>query len=150
MKILMLTPYAPYPPNSGGRIRQWEQIRYFGSRHDLTVLGFALSEEEYDLRKMLDGLCTQALILKLRHEEESLDQRSTHPFVPWFMRRFYTEEMCKTIQSLPTDQYDCVLIEYIFMAPYLDLFSCPAVLHEQNIESSLYKQYIELPEIKQR
>jgi len=44
MKILMLTPYAPFSPNSsGGRIRMWEEIQYLGRRHDLTVVSFVSS-----------------------------------------------------------------------------------------------------------
>ena len=149
MKILMLTPYPPYPPDSGGRIRQWEQIRYFGSRHDLTVLGFAFSQEEYDRRRMLDGLCAEALILRHPQEQRYRGQDPADLNLPWPLRWFYTDEMRNTIQRLKASQFDCVLIEYIFMSPYLDLFSCPAVLHEQNIESSLYKQYAEVPERKQ-
>jgi len=46
MKIIIISPFAPYPPNSGGRIRQWEMIKYLGVKHDLTLVFFINPGEE--------------------------------------------------------------------------------------------------------
>lgn len=44
LRMLMIFPYPPYPPQKGGAaIRMFEQIKYFGSRHHLTVVSFVLT-----------------------------------------------------------------------------------------------------------
>lgn len=41
MKILILSPYPPYPPHGGGTMRIYQLIRGLAQRHDVTCLAFA-------------------------------------------------------------------------------------------------------------
>lgn len=41
MKILILSPYPPYPPHGGGTMRIYQIVRGLAARHDLTCLSFA-------------------------------------------------------------------------------------------------------------
>jgi glycosyltransferase involved in cell wall biosynthesis len=146
MKILILSPYSPYPPNSGGRIRQWEQIKYFGQRHDLTVVYTAFTEEEYEMQKSIEPYCYRAVAVKHPKQFSSSDHADLQK-LPWPVRTFRTNEMLKTLEELRSVNFDAVIIEFIFMTIYHDLFPVCSILLEHNIESSIFKQYAELPNI---
>jgi glycosyltransferase involved in cell wall biosynthesis len=149
MKILMLTPYAPYPPNSGARIRQWEQIRYLGVRHDLTLACFVFSNEEFAYREMLEKYCGQAVMV--RHPFTApLTRLQVSAKSPWPVMTFSIQEMRETLVKLSERNFDVVIIDFIFMAQYHDVFSCRRVLQEHNIESHLFRQYANLPDVSEK
>jgi len=141
MKILMFTPLAPYPPNAGIRIRLWEQIRYLGQRHDLTVVSF-VSPEEYKNRGMLDGYCNRAIMVL--HEPPPVNLQELLQLPPVF-QWYKTPEMTNALYSIKSNGFDLVIIEQIFMAQYHELFSTPTILQEHNIESNIVKQLTKLP-----
>lgn len=143
MKILMITPLAPYPPNAGVRIRLWEQIRYLGQRHDLTVVSFVSSLEEYAQRHMLDGRCRRAVMVMHSHQHPQTNLQDLLR-LPEVLQRYNRHEMREVLAKLRSDEFDIVLIEQLFMAQYHELFSMCKVLQEHNIESDIIKQLTEL------
>ncbi|MCE5195434.1 MAG: glycosyltransferase family 4 protein [Nitrospiraceae bacterium] len=166
MKIIMISPFAPYPPNSGGRIRQWELIKYLGSRHDLTLVFFINKGE----KKILDGafknICSRVSTIthqplpwpmriynKVRSKISMITNagdnilKPTHRSLPWPMRIYDVEPMRRLLKNLSSNNFDLLITEFIYMAHYRDFFDAPAVLHEHNIESSVFKQYSELPDV---
>jgi glycosyltransferase involved in cell wall biosynthesis len=148
MRILILSPHSPYPPNSGGRIRTWEQIKYLGQRHDVTAVNFALTEDEYEMSKSVEKCCARAITVK--HSKKILpdDLEELHK-LPWPIRGCFTNDMRRTLEELSPARFDIAIIEFIHMALYRDLFSPRTILHEHNIESSIYKQYSEMPNVSQ-
>lgn len=56
----------PYPPQKGGAaMRMFEQIKYFGSRHQLTVVSFIFNEADYEIEAQLAPYCDRAFMVKL-------------------------------------------------------------------------------------
>jgi glycosyltransferase involved in cell wall biosynthesis len=55
--------------------------------------------------------------------------------------------MLKLLTDLSSTRFDLLITEFIYMAQYRAIFDARAVLHEQNIESSILKQYSELPDV---
>ncbi len=43
--ILMITPYLPYPPVSGGRMRTYNLVRELRINYDITLVSFGNPEE---------------------------------------------------------------------------------------------------------
>jgi glycosyltransferase involved in cell wall biosynthesis len=148
MRILILSPHSPCPPNSGGRIRTWEQIKYLGQRHDVTAVCYALTEDEYEMSKSLEKCCAQAITVK--HSKNLLpdDLEELHK-LPWPIRGCFTSDMRRTLEELRPAHFDIAIIEFIYMAHYRDLFPPRTILHEHNIESTIYKQYSEMPNVSQ-
>jgi glycosyltransferase involved in cell wall biosynthesis len=146
MKIMMLSPFAPYPPDSGGRIRQWEFIKYLGSRHDLKLAFFINRGEEEILRGAFDAYCSK--VFMITHTREA--SHTAPEELPWPVRIYGVGPMRDLVRELSRERFDLALIDYIYMAQYRGMFSSPAVLNEQNIESSLFRQYSELPDIRER
>ncbi|MCC6711643.1 MAG: glycosyl transferase family 1, partial [Candidatus Pacebacteria bacterium] len=46
MKILMLTPYLPYPLLSGGQIRTYNLLKKLATKHEITLFALIKNEEE--------------------------------------------------------------------------------------------------------
>jgi glycosyltransferase involved in cell wall biosynthesis len=148
MKILLLSPFSPFPPNSGGRIRQWELIRYLGRRHQLTVVYNAFTREEYGMQKSVESYCAGAIAV--RHPQKYASPVSPELLkLPWPVRPYRTAEMLKTLEEMRSINFDAAIIEFIFMSHYRDLLPACTILHEHNIESEIYRQYADLPNISE-
>jgi len=143
MKIIMLSPFSPYPPDSGGRIRQWELIRYLGCRHDLTLVFFINRGEEKILDGVFKGICSR--VEMITHSGDTTPSGTQQ--LPWPMRAYGVEPMRNMLRNLSSNRFDLLIIDFIYMAQHRAIFDAPAVLHEHNIESSIFRQYSELPNV---
>lgn len=143
MRILILTPYAPCPPNSGGRIRIWQEIRYLGVRHKVTLISFYQNREEYDQRDILADYCQRVILVKRPNTLQNVDLQEMKHITEIF-QWYSTAEMKQALESVASDHFDVVLFEHIFMAQYHTLFSTFNVLQEHNIESNIFKQLAHL------
>ena len=66
------------------------------------------------------------------------------PNDPKHVHRWHTWNMRKILEELEVVDFDVVLFDFIYMAPYVDLFEgAYKVLEEHNIESNLLKQCAE-------
>ncbi len=57
MKILFLSPYAPYPPYGGGAMRIYQLIRGLAARHEVTCLTFSPDDEAERALAPLQAIC---------------------------------------------------------------------------------------------
>ena len=46
MKILMLTPYLPYPLLSGGQIRSYNLLKNLAKKHQITLVALIKHDDE--------------------------------------------------------------------------------------------------------
>jgi glycosyltransferase involved in cell wall biosynthesis len=143
VKIIIISPFAPYPPDSGGRIRQWELIKYLGARHDLTLAFFINRGEERLLDGAFEGICSRVEMIT-----HSGDTTPSGPqALPWPMRSYGVEPMRKLLSDLSSSCFDLLITEFIYMAQHRAIFDAPAILNEHNIESAIFRQYAELPAV---
>ena len=134
LRMLMIFPYPPYPPQKGGAsIRMFEQIKYFGSRHNLTVVSFVFDDADLKIESNLEEYCDRAFLLKLGTPIEPYQEnypRQLHSFTTW--------NMWRVLQQLSQVDFDVVSFDFIVASVYHSLF-CDrfTVLNEHNIESRL-------------
>src|SRR3989344_7675979 len=64
MKILMLTPYLPYPPASGGQIRTLYLLKYLGKNNDITLVSLYKDEVEKKYESELHTYCKKIYLCK--------------------------------------------------------------------------------------
>ena len=57
MKVLMLTPYLPYPLVSGGQIRTYNLLKHLSKNHDITLFALIKNEDERRYLKELEPYC---------------------------------------------------------------------------------------------
>jgi len=57
MKILMVTPYVPYPPSSGGQIRTYNLLKYLSQNNEITLVALYKNDEEKKHESVLKKYC---------------------------------------------------------------------------------------------
>src|SRR3989344_2381746 len=66
MKILMITPYLPYPLFSGGQIRTYNLLKNLAPKYQITLASFIRDESEQKYQKELAPFCQKIILFKRR------------------------------------------------------------------------------------
>lgn len=145
MKVLMLTPYLPYPLVSGGQIRTYNLLKHLSLHHDITLFSLIKDESERTHLKELQKYCHKIVLFK----------RTRNPFVlrnillagfssyPFVVTRNLPLGMRQSVQAeLARDQYDLIHAETFYMMPNIPETQIPIILAEQTIEYLGYQDYM--------
>lgn len=145
MKILMLTPYLPYPLVSGGQIRTYNLLKNLSKSHDITLFALIKDEAERTHLKELKKYCSKIQLFK----------RTRHPFVlrnillagfspyPFLVTRNLPLGMQRAIRAeLSSHSYDLIHAETFYMMPNIPPTQIPIILAEQTIEYLGYQDYM--------
>jgi len=145
MKVLMLTPYLPYPLVSGGQIRTYNLLKALSKSHEITL--FALIKDEAERKHTTELLkyCKKITLFK----------RTRHPFVPrnillagfssypFVVTRNLPLGMKKAVsRELTEGDYDLIHAETFYMMPNIPPTNIPIILAEQTIEYLGYQDYM--------
>jgi len=144
MKILMLTPYLPYPLLSGGQIRTYNLLKQLSEKHQVTLFSLIKDPDETKYIPELLQFC----------EDVRVFQRSKTPFTLWniaktavssypfLVIRNYVSEVTQAIeQELKRTNFDLLHAETFYMMPHLPQTKTPIILVEQTIEYLGYESY---------
>ncbi len=146
MKILMLTPYLPYPLLSGGQIRTYNLLKKLSKKHEITLFALIKEESERSYIPELEKYCAKVKVFKRSQRPFTLKNIlqtafSTYPFL---VVRNYVPETIKAIETeLATGTYDLIHAETFYMMPHLPPTTVPTILVEQTIEYLGYESYAE-------
>lgn len=141
MKILMLSPWLPYPPNWGFAKRVFHVVEVLGRRHDVTLLAYSGGDDSEHAR-MLQPHC--AAVHTVPAPAFALGKRLAQMasvFSPTsFQRRtIYSPTMQRALDSLTAGApFDIIHVETSQMACYRFDRRSVLVLDEHNIEYELY------------
>lgn len=144
MKILMLTPYLPYPLLSGGQIRTFNLLKNLSHHHQITL--FALIKEEREKRYInhLKPYCNQIQVFKRTKNPWALRNILLAGFTPYpfLVTRNLPRNMLPAIKrELATHHYDLIHAETFYMMPNIPQTKVPILLVEQTIEYLGYLYY---------
>lgn len=141
MKILMLTPWLPHPPNWGFAKRVFHTIEVLARRHEVTLLSYSEGHDAASI-KVLQGLChavhtvvpTPPPFGKRVAQLASLASRTS------FQRRMtVSAPMQQALDRLLKETaYDVVHLQSSQMAGFRFAPGSVVVLDEHNIEYELY------------
>jgi len=135
--ILMLTPYLPYPPTSGGRMRTYNLVKHLRLDYDITIVCFGRPEEQaFDLSPMQE-LC-DLIVVDRGSSPGTLKAAllSLTSFKPITMRLYRTDEMKQTVSRLLKERsISLIHVESFYMLQNLpEELSVPVLLSEPAIE----------------
>jgi glycosyltransferase involved in cell wall biosynthesis len=125
----------------------FKQIEYFGERHELHLFTMLNAPIDSNADHVISQHCKRTFFFQFT--KKAVEQRP--PNIPRSINKFLDPEVRQSIIAfIDGNKYDVVLIEHIYLASYLDLFSDTlCVLTEHNIESKILKQIqYSVPEIK--
>jgi len=146
VKILMLTPYLPYPLLSGGQIRTYNLLKKLAGRHEVTLFALIKEDSERQYLPELEKYCKKVRLFKRSKRPFTLQNilhtaLSTYPFL---VIRNHVPETTKAVkQELEHEHYDLIHAETFYMMPHIPKTDVPIILVEQTIEYLGYESFAE-------
>lgn len=144
MKILMLTPYLPYPPSSGGQIRSYSLIKHLSQKHEITLFSLIKNREEEEYAKELRKYCREVLVFRRPEKPWTLDNIlrtgfSLYPFL--VVRNMSTAEKKIVAEKIKKEKFDLIHAETFYVMPHIPRTKVPILLVDQTIEFQVYQHY---------
>jgi polysaccharide biosynthesis protein PslH len=144
MRIAFFTPYLPYPPDSGGKIRSYYLLRSLAARFELdlyTVCHGAAGPSAQDVAT-LRVFCRQVTAYPIRKDGSGRARLATllGP-LPRSVDYFFTpESLRRARQDLQEGDYDLVVADEICTTPYAELAeSQPRLVLRQKVDYLHYR-----------
>ncbi|KXK12263.1 MAG: Glycosyl transferase group 1 [Microgenomates bacterium OLB23] len=145
MKILMLTPYLPYPPSSGGQVRSYNLIKHLSRNHEIYLVALMKSKDEETYKKNLMPYCKEIHVCKRSESPWTIRNIATSVFgqYPFLVVRNYSEEARKTVADLlHKHKFDLIHAETFYIMPHIPPTNLPILLVEQTIEYRVYQHFV--------
>ncbi len=146
MKILMLTPYLPYPDSSGGQIRTQNLLKHLKKDHHITLFSLIKNDSERKFaRYLVKDFCDEVRVFKRPEKPWTIGNIfktgfSTLPFL--VVRNFSPEAKSAIDEELKVNHYDVIHIETFYAMPHLPNTDIPVVLVDQTIEYQVYDHFV--------
>lgn len=141
LTILMIMPYAPYPPKTGANARMFHELKSLGQKHRVVLASLMFAKEDYQLETQLEEYCDLAILVAIGDAPVRQAQE------PKLVNRYSSKRLRILLQQLQAIPFDVVSCNFIYMAQYAELFpDAFHVLAEHNIESELLKRSAEVQE----
>jgi sugar transferase (PEP-CTERM/EpsH1 system associated) len=144
MRIAVFTPYLPYPPDTGGKIRSYNLVIALSASFEVdlyTVCGGA--EPPQRNVEALQGQCRRVAVFPLRRHwrTRARIQRMLSP-VPRLVQAFSSpHSLAEAEACLNHSAYDLVIADEICMAPYAELRpDLPRIVTRQKIDSAHHRE----------
>ena len=146
MKILMLTPYLPYPPSSGGQVRSYNLIKNLAQDHQITLFSLIKDNNELKYIKELEKFCRKVKVFKRPGEPWTLRNilRTGFGLYPFLViRNLVPKEKEAVEKELNQNDYDLIHAETFYVMPHIPKTKVPILLVEQTIEYQVYQHYVQ-------
>ncbi len=145
MKILMLTPYLPYPTNSGGQIRSNNLLKHLSKKHEITLCSLIKNPEDERFKDKLKPYCKEIHIFTRPRKPWTLSNIlrtgfSSYPFL--VMRNFSPDEKNALPKIIEEGNFDLIHAETFYTCPHIPPNSLPLVLVDQTIEVNVYQHFV--------
>lgn len=155
MKLLMLTPYLPYPLLTGGQTRSYNLIKRLAALgHEITLFSLVKSDGERKYVGELEKFCKEVRVFNRSEKPWTLKNIlrtgfSLYPFL--VVRNWAKEEKSAIEQKIRTEKFDLIHAETFYVMPHIPQTDIPILLVEQTIEYLVYRHFADefkLPFIK--
>ncbi|MGA3291942.1 MAG: glycosyltransferase family 4 protein [Candidatus Microgenomates bacterium] len=146
MKILMLTPYLPFPDSSGGQIRSYNLIKDLSKKHDIVLFSLIKDDSERRFIPELTKYCSKVEVFKRSKSPWTLRNIFLTGFGPYpflVIRNLSPQESNAVQEEINNVHYDLIHAETFYVMPHIPKTNVPILLVEQTIEYLVYKHYVE-------
>jgi polysaccharide biosynthesis protein PslH len=145
MKILMLTPYLPFPDSSGGQIRSYNLIKDLSKIHDITLFSLIKDDSERRFIPELQKYCKKVEVFKRSKSPWTLRNILLTGFGPYpflVIRNLSPKQKSAVSNEINNGNYDLIHAETFYVMPHIPKTKVPILLVEQTIEYLVYKHYV--------
>jgi len=146
MKILMLTPYLPFPDSSGGQIRSYNLIKDLSKKHEIILFSLIKDDSERRFIPELTRYCSKVEVFKRSKSPWTLRNILLTGFGPFpflVIRNLSPQESKAVEEEIKNVHYDLIHAETFYVMPHIPETKIPILLVEQTIEYLVYKHYVE-------
>ena len=144
MKILMLTPYLPYPPSEGGQVRSYNLIKLLSKHHEITLTSFTREHNTKAHFNHMKKYCKKVIVFK-RGKTWTLGNvlRTGMSIYPFLVSIYYSPKIKpRLLDEIKSEDYDLIHAETFYVMPFLPKNNLPTVLVEQTIMSSIFSHQV--------
>ena len=145
MKILMLTPYLPYPPSSGGQVRSYNLIKHLSKHHQIYLVALIKSKHEKQYIDHLRKYCVRIYVCQRSESPWTIKNilKSIFGPFPFLVVRNFSPQAKKIITKLlANNKFDLIHAETFYIMPHIPKTKIPILLVEQTIEYRVYQHYV--------
>ncbi len=144
LSILIVSPFFPYPPKDGGKLKIYNSIKAASKECDIIFLSFVSSREEEASIPHLKDFCREVFTVRFGSDTPDLKASASFPEV---VKTFYSEGMRNTLRQIIEKYHiDIIQTEYGFMAQYTkDIRHIPGILVEHDTSLLSLKWSYEKP-----
>ena len=145
MKILMLTPYLPYPPSSGGQVRSYNLLKNLGKKHKVVLVALIKNDQEKKFIKKLEKFCEKIYVCKRSESAWTLENVVKSVFGPYpflVVRNFSHPAKDLVFNLIKKNNFDLIHAETFYVMPHLPKTDIPIILVEQTIEYQVYQHFV--------
>ncbi len=146
MRILMVTPYLPYPPASGGQIRTLNLLKYLSKKNQITLVALYKTAGEKKYLSYLKPFCKDIYLCKRPRKPWRVDiiLKAIFSRKPFLIVRNFSSEAKKVIERLLKDEsFDVIHCETFYVMPHIPSTLIPVLLVEQTIEFKVYQHFVD-------
>lgn len=146
MKILMVTPYLPYPPASGGQIRTLNLLKYLSKRNYIVLVALYKKESDKEYVSHLKPYCNEIYLCKRPENPWQFKTilKSLISFQPFLVVRNFSQEAKRIIERLLAEEkIDVIHTETFYVMPHVPHTKVPIILVEQTIEFQVYQHFVD-------
>lgn len=145
MRILMLTPYLPYPPSIGGQLRSYYLIQRLSKNHEITLVCFTREYNSPEQINHMKQYCKDVIIFE-RGKTWTLPNilRTGFSWYPFLVMIYFSPEIKTNLEKIiKNGNFDLVHAETFYVLPFLPKNNLPTVLVEQTIMSRVFRHYVD-------
>lgn len=147
MKILMLTPYLPYPLLTGGQTRSYNLIKRLASLgHKITLFCLVKNNSERKYVGELEKFCEFVKVFNRSEKPWTLKNilKTGLSFYPFLVVRNWAKgEKGAIAEEIKKGKFDLIHAETFYVMPHIPKTSIPILLVEQTIEYLVYRHFAE-------
>lgn len=149
MRVLILSPYLPFPPHFGGASRIYNLIKQLSNEHSITLLTLVDEEGREEHVKEMFNFCESVIPVQSHNTLQSIGMRrkrirqlmTTFSLTCYQYKSFFYPEMQQQIyRTLSQKPFDIVQVEFAQMGYYDMPTDAGLILDEHNIEHDILKR----------
>jgi glycosyltransferase involved in cell wall biosynthesis len=127
MKILFITQFLPYYPDTGGKIKTWEILKILSKKNKISLTCFVDKKENTLYEKELKKFCWevktffQPIITKAYQSLKYKAFLSLFSLKPFRVYKHYSSEFVRYLQDvIGNNDFDAIYFDHDVMCQYLD------------------------------
>ncbi len=145
MKVLLISPYIPYPPITGGKVRVYNFLKKLSKKHEIVLICLLKNTDEFKDVKVLEKQGFKIYPV-LRRKAWSVQNLLRTLFTKYsfltVVNNFSTETESLILEVIEKEKPDLIHLETFYMAQSLlavrDKIKIPILLAEVDVEAQVY------------